>query len=140
MIREKNKLVKKGSFADAVAKACEGLYYVSETDAEILPFFGGKGAGSLLETIVRALGVNNDTAVEERSFSELFSRLTKIQDWFTEIETKKVKRFLKLQKLLEENLDDLTVVRTGRVRIDIYVVGIDGEGSLAGIKTKAVET
>jgi hypothetical protein len=42
--------------------------------------------------------------------------------------------------LLEENLADLTVFRIGSIRIDIYVVGLDADGNLAGIKTKAVET
>jgi hypothetical protein len=47
---------------------------------------------------------------------------------------------LALQKLLEENLEDLIVLRTGRIQIDIYVVGLDAAGNLAGIQTKAVET
>lgn len=140
MITQKNKEIKKHRFEEYLRRACEGVYYVSETDAEIFPFFGGKAAGRSRETIALELGLKKETAVEERSFVDFFARLTKIQDWFTEIETKNAKRFLALQKLLEENLEDLIVLRTGRIQIDIYVVGIDAAGNLAGIQTKTVET
>jgi hypothetical protein len=32
------------------------------------------------------------------------------------------------------------VFKVGRVELDIYVVGLDENGNLMGIKTKAVET
>lgn len=140
LIKEKKKWVEKDSFADAVGKACKGLYYVSETDAEILPFFGGKVTGGPRETILREIGLKNETTVEERAVADLFSRLTKIREWFTPVEHRNAKKFLEMQKLLEDNLEDLTVLRIGRIQIDIYVVGIDKARNLAGIKTKAVET
>ena len=73
-------------------------------------------------------------------FEEFFSRLTRVQDWHAEAEKERVRRFLKLRKLLRENLKETTVLRIGRIRIDIYVVGVDRYGKLAGIRTKAVET
>ena len=105
-----------------------------------ISFFWCKAAGIFRETIARELGLKKEITVEERSFVDFFARLTKIQDWFTEIETKNAKRFLVLQKLLEENLEDLIVLRIGRIQIDIYVVGLYAAGNLAGIQTKAVET
>lgn len=140
MTKQKKKTFKKDRFEDAIRTACEGLFYPSETDAEIIPVFGGKEIKRSRETILQAIGLKDKATVEERSFVEFFSRLTKIQDWFTQIETRNSRRFLKLQKVLEENLDDLIVLRTGRIQIDIYVVGVDAAGNLAGIKTKAVET
>ena len=50
------------------------------------------------------------------------------------------KKFLELQKLLEENLRDLKVYKIGRICLAIYVVGIDRDGTLSGVKTEAVET
>ncbi len=49
-------------------------------------------------------------------------------------------KFKRLKQLLIENLNELHVYRVGRVAIDIFVVGRDREGNLAGIKTKAIET
>ena len=139
MSQEKKKTLKKGSFEDAIGKACEGLFYISETDAVILPFFG-KAADGTRKSLAEDLALEKNTVVIEQPFQEFFSRLTKAQDWHTPVETERVKRFLKLQKLLKDNLKDITVLRIGRIRIDIYVVGIDRSGKLAGVITKAVET
>ncbi len=136
----KKRRLRKDSFEAALQKTCEGLFYISETDAEIIPFFGGKEIDRSRETILKLLGLEKTAPTEERPFDQFFSRLTKIQDWFTPVETKNAKRFLKLRKLLENNLEDLIVLRFGRIQIDIYVVGTDRNGNLAGIKTKAVET
>ena len=137
---DKKKNLKKDSFEDAVAKACEGLFYISETDAGIHPFFGSKSDGVTSEQLMKTLRTENRTTIDEQPFAEFFSRLTKIQDWFTPVETERVKRFLKLQNLLKDNLKDITVLRIGRKRIDIFVVGVDKSGKLAGIRTMAVET
>ncbi len=140
MSGKKNNTLKKEGFDDAIGKGCEGLFYISETDAEVQPFFGGRVADGIKESLMETLGPETNTAAIEQPFEEFFSRLTKIQSWFTPVETERVERFLKLQKLLADNLKDLTVLRIGRIRIDIYVVGIDESGKLAGIRTKAVET
>lgn len=140
LITNKKKTEKNEGFETEIEKACLGLFFLSETDAAMLPFFGDKVLGSPLEAIVMERGSTDKKEIEEREFVEFFARLTKIQDWFTPVEIRNAKRFLKLQKLLEDNLDDLTVVRAGRIQIDIYVVGIDRDGNLAGIRTKAVET
>ena len=125
---------------DALRRACKGLFYPSETDAAIVPFFGGRSEEGTHLTIVNELGLENGNEVEESRFSDFFLRLTRVQDWFGEAEIENATRFLKLQKLLEGNLKDLKVLRTGRIQIDIYLVGIDSDGNVAGIKTKAVET
>ncbi len=40
----------------------------------------------------------------------------------------------------EKNLRNLKVFKVGKIQLDIYVVGLDAENRLLGIKTKAVET
>ncbi len=140
LITNKKKTEKNEGFEKEIERACQGLFFPSETEAAILPFFGGKVVVSPLEAIVRELGSKDKKESEERAFVEFFARLTKIQDWFTPVETRNANRFLELQKLLEDNLDDLTVLRIGRIQIDIYVVGIDRAGNLSGIRTRAVET
>ena len=118
-----------------IETACEGLIYISETDAPIVPFFeSGVVSASQLG---RKEGLS-ETAVEP--FIGFFQRLTEERDWYGEKEKTIAKRFFELQKLLEENLCDLRVVRIGRVQIDIYVMGTDAEGNTLGFQTKAVET
>lgn len=128
------------SLSEKIRKVSEGLYYISETDAEILPFAGTKAEAVTKENLLSQTGNAPDMPVEERDFTEFFARLTKIQDWFGDEEKRTAARFVELKKLLEENLKDLKMFKVGRIQIDIYVVGLDAEENLIGIKTKAVET
>src|SRR5580765_5192782 len=124
----------------AIELACERLIYVSETDAPVRPFVGPAAAEVTGEIILQQTEGKADAPVEEVAFDTFFGRLTKIKDWFGEAEKEKAAKFLDLQKLLEENLRDLKVFRIGEIQIDIYAVGIDNDGFLMGVTTKAVET
>ena len=128
------------TFSDAVTAACDGLFYVSETDARVLPFCGGAAQDVTGENILHQTNSNTATPVEEISFYEFFDRLTAIKDWYGAAERERAEKFLGLQKLLEENLRDLKVFRLGKVRLAIFAVGIDKDGRLMGITTGAVET
>jgi hypothetical protein len=127
-------------FVEKVKELSAGLYYISETDAEILPFAGAKAEAVTKENILSQTNNAPDASVEERDFAEIFARLTELQDWFGEEENAIAAKFAALQKFLEENLKDLKVFKIGRIQIDIYFVGLDADGNLMGIQTKAVET
>ncbi len=120
--------------------ATQGLFYISETDAEILPFSGQKVNEISPSEILSQTGNLEDCEIEERDFDEFFDRLTKIQDWFGQGETDRADKFLILRKILEDNLRDLKVFKIGRIRREIYFVGTDSDNCLKGIKTFAVET
>lgn len=126
--------------AEQLKIASQGLYYISETDAEIFPFIGSKAESVTKEEVLRQTNNRPDVPVEEREFSEIFSRLTRMQDWFGEREKAAAEKFTAIRELLERNLTDLKVYKIGNIQIDIYFVGLDGAGKLAGIQTKAVET
>jgi hypothetical protein len=133
----KNKFM---TLSDRIGNACDGLIYISETDAPVVPFAGGPVADLTPEAIIQHTDHGKEKPTEEISFDIFFSKLTKRRDWFGEAEIGRAKRFGELQKLLEENLRDLKVFRIGEIQIDIYAVGLDGDGNLAGVTTKAVET
>jgi hypothetical protein len=123
-----------------IKKATEGLYFISETDAEILPFFGGQAQAVAKEEILSQTKNAADAPVDERNFKEFFARLTEIQDWFGDEEKATAQRFADLKDLLERNFRDLKVFKIGKIQLDVYVIGLDAENNLLGIKTKAVET
>ena len=140
---EKKKLTKSepvDQLAKQIRQISEGLYYISETDAKIFPFAGTKANAVTKENLLPQTGNKPDAPVEERDFADFFTRLTKIQDWFGDEEKQTAAKFARLKELLEKNLKDLKVFKVGRIEIDIYIVGLDDEGKLTGIKTKAVET
>ena len=131
---------KSNDLPEQIKKAAKGLYYISETDAEITPFIGAKAKTVSKEEILRQTKNSSDAPIEERDFSEIFQRLTKIQDWYGEEEIAAANKFAALKQLLENNLKDLKVYKIGNIQIDIYFVGLAPESVLMGIKTQSVET
>lgn len=126
--------------AEQIEKAAAGLYYISETDAEVKPFVGGKAEAVSKEEVSAQTKNRADAPIEERNFAEFFERLTKIEDWFGDEEKETARKFAELKKVLENNIRDLKVFKIGKIQLDIYAVGLDAENRLIGIKTKAVET
>jgi hypothetical protein len=123
-----------------IKSAAAGLWYMSETDAEIFPFTGSKADSVTKENLLGQTGKPPDTPVEERGFEEMFARLIKIEDWFGDEEKATAEKFAALKALLVNNLTDLKVFKVGQIQLDIYFIGLDKEGNLAGFQTKAVET
>lgn len=142
MSREKKSKEKKStnSLSKRIKKITGNLYYISETDAEILPFTGEKAETVDKDTLLAQICADRDAPVEERNFEEFFSRLTEIQNWFGAEEKKSARKFSELKDLLQEELKDIKVFKIGNMELDVYVVGLDSENILSGIKTQAVET
>lgn len=140
----KRKKIKEKKVGDDLARRIKSLirdlYYTSETDAEILPFAGDKAESVTKETLLAQTGKPADSAVEEKSFEDFFSRLTELQDWFGDEEKQTAQKFSNLKELLKKELKDIKVFKVGKIEVDVFVVGLDSQGILRGIKTKAVET
>ena len=119
--------------------ACRSLTYISETDADMVPFDAEKPVSRSLDSYLAALGITSNE-IEERDFDNFFDRLTSEKDWHGPREKKRTKQFAKLREVLQKHLDDTRVIRIGRVHLDIYIAGVDATGRLAGVKTKAIET
>jgi Nuclease A inhibitor-like protein len=136
---KRKKITKVKMLDELIAETVAGLKYISETDAEIIPFSHSRADSVNVETLLQQIG-KTDVKIEERSFDDFFAPLIKIQKWFSEDERKQTEKFVRLKELLQENLIEKKVFRVGKIEIDIYVVGLDKENILRGIQTKAVET
>lgn len=95
-----NGKIKASDLGEQIEKAAEGLYYISETDAEILPFIGGKAAAVTKEEILRQTKSADGSPVEERDFADFFVRFMEVQDWFGDEEKETAQKFVKLKALL----------------------------------------
>jgi hypothetical protein len=123
--------------------ASEGLYYISETDAEFQAFVWKTDQpveNVSAENILKFAGEKPDAKVQEKTLDEFFKQPTEMKDWFGDEEKAQVEKYLKFKNLLATKLKNTKVFKVGEVQINIYIVGIDSEGNLAGVKTKAVET
>lgn len=115
----------------SISGASAGLIYISETDAEVTPFEGGPAGAVTAADLLAQTGHAADAAVEERGFEEIFARLMRGDA---------AAGFGALKGVLEQNLRDLKVFKVGKIQLDVYIVGLDADGNLSGVQTKAVET
>lgn len=115
----------------SLSEASAGLIYISETDAAITPFEGGPAAAVTAAELLAQTGQAGDSRVEERGFEEIFARLMRGEAG---------EGFAALKAAMEAGLRDLKVFKVGKINVDVYIVGLDGEGNLSGVQTKAVET
>ena len=123
-----------------LAKSCDGLIYVSETDAPVTVFVGSPVSNFSDDTILAQIGADSHQETEVVELRDFFCRLTTIKDWYGEREKQRAKKFLDLQKLIEEHLSDAKVYRLGQTSKHIYIIGLGPESRLIGVKTLAVET
>lgn len=136
----KKNLSGRSGFRRAIEGLIGGLEYVSETDAPFELVSGPRMDEISVELVRSQFGIGDDVRIEEFPVDDFFKRLTDERDWYGPAEKKRAERFRKLADELSDRLSQLKVFRAGRVRIDIYIVGLDSNGQLAGIKTRAVET
>jgi nucleosome binding factor SPN SPT16 subunit len=123
-----------------ISRSCEGLIYISETDEPITAFLSERRADEKPEKTLLQLSTKTNDQVEEINFDNFFERLTGEKDWHGAKEKERVQNFRALKKTLEDNLTQLKVLKFGRVRKDIFVVGRDKDNRLLGVRTESVET
>ena len=128
-------------FRKTVGELVEKLVYISETDSPFEPVSGGKISNVTIESVLDNLNLERPARdIEETDFDDFFEKLVRRRHWDRPEDSMRRDRFARLRDLLKENLTDIHVFRLGKVQIDIYIVGIDADGRLAGVRTKAVET
>ena len=137
------KKIKKNSLGNSVRKMqltrrvedlTKRLVYTSETDASFEVFVEPE-AGDFYRDLEK-----ENRPIEEISSDKFFERLVKIQDWHGDKEKETALNFLRLKEFLDSNLTDTRVFRIGRVQIAIYIAGLDEDGKMIGVKTRAIET
>lgn len=120
--------------------AAEGLTYGSESDRPFEFFFlpGGGDQPPGAEAFGKLVG--GTPPVEERDLDDFFARHAETSDPYDTEAQRMRPRYEALRQLLRTELRGTTVYRTGRIEVQCYVVGGDGRGNLAGLRTVAVET
>ena len=135
---EKNRLTG-ANLVDAIEAACDGVFFISESDSAIKPFFVSVNDAANASDALIMTGAG-DSDISETSADAFFIRLTTDREWHGERERESVRRFRILRDLLHANLSGLRQFRVGRTRVKIFVIGRDYFGNIAGITTNAVET
>ena len=125
------------SVKEKLQTAATGLWMMSESD---YPF-------DYLETtqtshnpeIARQLaGREADAPVSPVSLDHLLRNMTDPASGSVSPDT--AKKFVNLAQTLKSELRGLSVYRIGDVEVDVLILGKTGEGRIAGLKTRLIET
>jgi hypothetical protein len=131
----------KVELTDALARAVEGLLYISEADYPFEVFSSSDKTDSLTPQSIRKITHHGPkTPVESVNLKSFFRALTEEQQWYGPAERKTAAQYKSLLKILQDNLHDLKVFKLGKTQVDIYIVGISSTGEVIGVSTRAVET
>lgn len=123
-----------------IARVCDGLVYISETDAPVTPVDLGRSDEIDAETILERAGIRSSSGIGELDARQFFAKLTVVREGSSGSQKARAKKFLVLQQVLEKYLRSLKVYRFGEIRVDILIVGLDHAGRILGVRTNAVET
>jgi hypothetical protein len=123
--------------AERISELCDPLVYISETDEPVEAFFH---EGEFPDKLLSDKRRSSESAIEAAGADEFFDKVTRDRDWHNADDKKRVAGFRKLEAYMKKHLRDLAFYRIGRIRIDMYVVGLDADGNTVGIRARAVET
>jgi len=126
---------------DELAKATEGLLFVSEADYPFETFkLEGTEEANPQERLRELGGDLEGAPVEVESPEKFFRAAVSEAAWKGEEERALARRFQTLARVLDENLEDVRVYKVGRVNVSAYVAGRSPEGNWLGVSTRVVET
>lgn len=122
--------------------ALSGLTYQSESDypLELLHWKKTAESGLSAEFVREQLGLSTDVNIEEQDPQKFLQECSLVQPWFGDEERAMARRFKALQDLLNQELKNMKLFRSGETEITVVLVGEDGSGDLSGFKTISVET
>ena len=128
------------SVTERIAWACRGLVYISETDSDVEPVTGGPVGAVDAESLRSEFDIERSFPIESADPEAMFERLTREREWHTERDRANAAGFARLKAVFDDELTGLRVFRVGQINVDIYIVGIDRHGRIAGVRMHAVET
>ena len=135
-------LNEKISLKDEIISLSFDLMYPSESDERIEYFQMEVSTTEKLSLANFRMynGIRPEIEIEEMDFELFFKPLIKTEDWFGEEEKKWAEDSLKLKLLLLEKLQDIKVLKIGKIEIDVYLFGKSEDCKWEGLKTKLIET
>jgi hypothetical protein len=123
---------------EQVQKAAEGLLFMSESDYpfEVIQLPSVTGT---IEEEIKGI-VKLDLPVETQTLDDFFRNAIKDNPEANEQQQQTTQRFRQLKEVLERELTNVQVYRTGSVEIKVFIIGQLQDGSYGGLTTKLIET
>lgn len=129
--------MRKGDTQSRLEMAAEGLLMMSESD---YPFVYVRTNESIVsEELVSALaGVPAGTIIRTTTLDALLRNLTSTASGSVDENT--AAQFRRLAETLKTELSSLSVYKVGEIQIDVFILGLSGQGMIEGLQTKLIET
>ncbi len=129
------------SLIDQLQTAIEGLYYPSESDEKLEIITLNKDFDLKNESVLKKnIKAKSKDKIEICDFEDFWKSISTPQDWWTEFENDRMRKFMILKDLLTLKLTELTYLRIGRVEINALIIGQDKDCNWIGVKTLIVES
>ena len=124
-----------------LARAAEGLWYMSESDYPLEPVRLEGADGPRPERLRELAGAGSDAPVETRKLEEFFrdAAAVRMPREGTD-DAPRAASFEGVVRALGENLTDILVYRIGEINIAVYALGRSSSGNWLGLSTRVVET
>ena len=127
---------------EKLRNAAFGLYFMSESDFPLEIFTpdtqppAGLSDLVLLDWAQKPAG----SPIEKVELPFFFRNQVRQLPEHSPVEKNRAERFRNLQKVLLEELTDVTVYRIGKTQVSAFIIGKTKEGKYAGLKTTLIET
>ncbi|MFC5269808.1 nuclease A inhibitor family protein [Adhaeribacter terreus] len=127
---------------DKLKKASEDLMFLSESDYpfETVSFPAEKLRNLEEENLKQALNLPAETTIEKQDLTYFLRNQTRDLPEYSDEEKALAQRFQELEKVLMQELQNVTVFRVGQTQVDAYILGKMVDGNIGGLKTRLIET
>jgi hypothetical protein len=125
------------SIQSNLENAASGLQMMSESDFPFA-YFSTEDTALSPALALKITGQPEGTTVETTTLDFLLRNMTDPSSGSVSPQT--AKQFQSMASTLKSTLHDLTVYRVGQVQVDVLITGLTDEGTVAGMRTKLIET
>ena len=127
---------------EKIKAAAKGLLFMSESDYPLDVFIPDtQPAGSITDIVILDWAQKQSgSPIEKQELAYFFRNQVRDLPEHGSEEKGRAERFRNLQKVLQEELIDVTVYRVGTTQITALIIGKTKAGNYAGLKTTLIET
>ncbi len=123
-----------------LAEASAGLLFMSEDDHPFQSVCWKNQTEVTPQFLRRIANQSEDALVKTESLERFFAHAANEQAWHRPEDRETARKYQRLLRLFDENLENVKVYRVGERHIAAYIVGKNSEGSWVGLSTRLLET
>jgi hypothetical protein len=125
------------SVKDNLENAANGLQMMSESEYPF-EYFNTEDTAINDDLALKITGKPKGTTVTTTTLDNLLRNVTDATQGT--VSPQQAGQYKQMAAVLKDTLHGLTVYRVGEVQVDVLIIGLTEEGTVAGMRTKLIET